>query len=363
MLKSQNLSKEASNQMDMNDYELGGRRGQNAIDCGLANAAWYQSDVPRKAMKEFMKRDDGPADRDTLILFSVMAASLVGIFATYPSWWSIPFFLVYGVLYGSAMDSRWHECGHGTAFKTFWKNDALYQIASFMMLRNPVRWKWSHARHHTDTIIVGRDPEIVATRPPSYWNLFVGFTGVADTFNGLKTMLKNAVGEIDPSEKTYIPESEYEKLIFIARVWVLIYMITVGLAVLYQSWLPILLIGTPRIYGAWHHVLTGLIQHAGLDEDVIDHRLNSRTCYMNPVSRFIYWNMNYHCEHHMFPMVPYHQLPKLHEFLKPDLPKPYRNMWSAYKDIYNSLSIQRTTDPSYALTPDMPETAKPFKTI
>ena len=63
------------------------------------------------------------------------------------------------------------------------------------------------------------------------------------------------------------------------------------------------------MYGAWLHVLTGLTQHAGLAEDVLDHRLNSRTVYMNPVFRFIYWNMNYHVEHHMFPMVPYHALP------------------------------------------------------
>ena len=55
--------------------------------------------------------------------------------------------------------------------------------------------------------------------------------------------------------------------------------------------------------------MTGLLQHGGLAEDVLDHRLNSRTVYMNPVSRWIYWNMNYHVEHHMFPMVPYHALP------------------------------------------------------
>ena len=36
------------------------------------------------------------------------------------------------------------------------------------MVRNPVEWRWSHARHHTDTIIVGRDPEIVAMRPPGH---------------------------------------------------------------------------------------------------------------------------------------------------------------------------------------------------
>ena len=45
-------------------------------------------------------------------------------------------------------------------------NDAIYQIASFMVLREPTVWRWSHTRHHTDTIIVGRDPEIAAPRPP-----------------------------------------------------------------------------------------------------------------------------------------------------------------------------------------------------
>ena len=50
---------------------------------------------------------------------------------------------------------------------------------------------------------------------------------------------------------------------------------------------------------------------------------NSRTVYMNPVFRFVYWNMNYHLEHHMFPMVPYHALPALHAEMKADTPKPY----------------------------------------
>ena len=73
--------------------------------------------------------------------------------------------IVYGVLYGSASDSRWHECGHGTPFKTRWYNDVVYQIASFMVLKEPTVWRWSHSRHHTDTIIVGRDPEIAVMRP------------------------------------------------------------------------------------------------------------------------------------------------------------------------------------------------------
>ena len=59
---------------------------------------------------------------------------------------------------------------------------------------------------------------------------------------------------------------------------------------------------------------------------MLDHRLNSRTVTTNPVFRFVYWNMNYHVEHHMFPMVPYYALPKLHDMMKHDTPAPYPSL-------------------------------------
>ena len=105
------------------------------------------------------------------------------------SWWCVPFFLVYGVLYGSASDSRWHECGHGTAFKTRWMNDAVYQIACFMIMRNPVTWRWSHTRHHTDTVIVGRDPEIAVMRPPDLLRLVLNFFGILDVWHAMVDMV------------------------------------------------------------------------------------------------------------------------------------------------------------------------------
>ena len=80
-----------------------------------------------------------------------------------------------------------------------------------------------------------------------------------------------------------------------------------------------------------------LTQHAGLAEDVLDHRLNSRTVYMNPIFRFLYWNMNYHVEHHMFPMVPYHALPRLHAAIKADCPPPYPSSWTAYTEIIHAI--------------------------
>ncbi len=343
------------------DYSLTGRDGRLAVDRGLAAAEWYHTDVPRKDMKSLMQRSDMPAIRDTVIWLGLMVVFAAAACWLYPSLWSIPLLLAYGVLYGSASDSRWHECSHGTAFRTQWMNQWVYQIACFMIMRNPVTWRWSHTRHHTDTYIVGRDPEIAVMRPPVLFKLVLNTFGILDSFDAMTKMLWHAVtGSLTTDEQTYVPESEWSKAISVARVWFLIYAATIALTVYLQSWLPMLLVGTPRLYGAWHHIMTGLLQHGGLADNVLDHRMNSRTVYMNPISRFIYWNMNYHIEHHMFPMVPYHALPRLHALIKSDLPEPSPSQWAAYKEILPAWRRQLQGQ-DYFLLRALPPTARPYR--
>lgn len=342
------------------DYSLLGRDGKLAAETGLAAAAWYHTEVSRKDMKELMKRSDQPAIRDTVIWLGSMLLLAAAVVWLWPSWWSAPLLLAYGVLYGSASDSRWHECGHGTAFKTQWMNDWVYQIACFMIVRNPVTWRWSHTRHHTNTIIVGLDPEIAVMRPPLLARVAGNFFGLFDMWAGIKTMLYNAAFGPTPEEKTYIPDMEQHKVRKVALIWVGIYVAAIAIALWTRSWLPVLLVGTPRLYGAWHHVMTGLLQHGGLADDVLDHRMNSRTVYMNPISRFIYWNMNYHVEHHMFPMVPYHALPRLHDMIKFDLPAPTKSIWAGYKEILPVWRRQLRGEDMY-LVRDLPATARPYR--
>jgi fatty acid desaturase len=342
------------------DYSLVGADSRRAIEIGLASAEWYHSEVPRGVMKELMQRSDGPAVRDTALWFALLFGSAAGGIYFWGSWACVPFFLVYGVIYGSSCDSRWHECGHGTAFRTAWMNELIYQIASFMVMRNPVTWRWSHARHHTDTYIVGRDAEIVWMRPPKTLLAVLALFDVIGAFNSIRTLVRNAAASLSPDEKNFIPETEWPKAIFAARVHMAIYAATILAALALQSWLPLMLIGLPRIYGSWHMVMCGHLQHAGLAENVLDHRLNSRTVYMNPISRFIYWNMNYHIEHHMFPMVPYHALPRLHELIKNDLPAPNTSIMDGYREIILSLRRQRG-DPEYYLRHELPPTARPYR--
>ncbi len=116
-------------------------------------------------------------------------------------------------------------------------------------------------------------------------------------------------------------------------------------------------IGLPSLYGRWLALYFGMTQHMGLAEDVLDHRLNSRTVYMNPFFRFVYWNMNYHVEHHMFPMVPYHALPKLHEAVKADCPPAYPNTIAVFREIIPALARQ-LRDPSYFVKRELPSAAR-----
>lgn len=336
------------------DYSLVGKETARAIEKGLTDAKWYTSPVPKEKMRELLERRDGPAIRDTLLWFALLFLFGGSGYLLWGTWWAILPFAFYGVLYGSVSDSRWHESSHGTAFKTDWMNNVLYELASFMVLRESVHWRWSHTRHHSDTLIVGRDPEIVVMRPANLFSLF--FLNVFD-FNALKMYVSNVAlhltGKLTPEELTYIPQSEHQKLFLRARIYVLIYAAVIAFSVYIGSILPLMYIGLPNIYGSWLMLVYGYTQHSGLAENVLDHRLNCRTVYMNRLNRYLYWNMGYHVEHHMFPLVPYHALPKLHELVKADMPTPYNGLLEAYREIIPAV-VRQSTDPDYYVKRQLP---------
>lgn len=340
------------------DYMLIGGAALRATAAGLVNANWYKCAVPRPLMKQLMQRDNTQAIRDTAIWYVLILGSAALFVYGWSAGWSAlaicATYFVYATLYCGPADSRWHEAGHGTAFKTRWCNELLYLLASFQVLRRPTRWRWSHARHHTDTLVTGRDPEIAAPLPfdilGSLLNLFAIKNGPIE----LIAAVRNACGHISAEEKSFVPETEWPKMVREARIWVLIYALLIGTAVAMHSWLPLLLLGLPPgMLGAWLYNYTGYTQHAGLPENVLDHRLNCRTVYMNPLLRFLYWNMNYHIEHHMFPMVPYHALPRLHTAIKNDCPPPYPSTIAAYREILPAM-IRQARDPGHSVRRPLP---------
>ncbi len=335
------------------DYSLTGVNAALAVEKGLAEAEWYTTPVPKTEMRQLLERRNGPAIRDTAILFGLLLATGYATVALWGTVWVVIPYMIYAVLYGTSSDSRWHECGHGTAFKTDWMNSLLYEIASFMVMRESVVWRWSHNRHHSDTIIVGRDPEIQIPRPPDISALVLSLFNVGGYRTYFPNLIRHALGRMTPGERTFIPVSEFSKIYRNARICVVLYGLVIATAIYWQSWIPIFLFVLPQFFGTWLMIIHNTTQHAGLAENVLDHRLNCRTVYMNPISRFIYWNMNYHVEHHMFPLVPYHALPKLHAVIKSDCPAPYPSILAAWGEILPAI-LRQVKDPAYHVKRQLP---------
>ena len=62
-----------------------------------------------------------------------------------------------------------------------------------------------------------------------------------------------------------------------------------------------------------------LMAEHGRCPQVADMLANSRTTFTTAAMRRLAWNMPYHAEHHAYPAVPFHALPRFHELAKAHL--------------------------------------------
>ena len=94
----------------------------------------------------------------------------------------------------------------------------------------------------------------------------------------------------------------------------------------------------------------------GLRSDLPDFRKCVRTITLDPISEFLYWHMNWHLEHHMFAAVPCYNLPKLHQVVADDMPKP-RTMLGAWEEMRETYRKQME-HPTYEFDTPVPVSTK-----
>jgi fatty acid desaturase len=81
----------------------------------------------------------------------------------------------------------------------------------------------------------------------------------------------------------------------------------------------------------------GAPQHLGMDPQLPDFRRNSRTYTCSPLLGFCYWNMQYHLEHHMYPAVPFFNLPKLRSEIESQLPPAPHGLIATWREILDKV--------------------------
>ena len=188
---------------------------------------WYRPDISRRELKELMRRDDAKGLIDFGIWGLCLAASGYAAYLLVGSYWAIPAFFVYGTIYSSC-DARWHECTHGTPFKTRWLNETFFQLSCLMNMKEGTFTRWSHTRHHTETIMVGLDPEIQVMRPANLKRVLLDFLWIPDAIQMFKVMILHALGVASKEAKEFVPQSEWRKMFCWSRAYLLIYAGMIG---------------------------------------------------------------------------------------------------------------------------------------
>ena len=225
----------------------------------------------------------------------------------------------------------------------------------------PTRWRYTHFVHHGNTY---------STNDPFDHEIEYG-NNLRETTKGLiiniipfldLVFIKNhisfeifqhALGIKTKVMQDSIPENAQTKVIFNSRAFVIIWALIIFWSIIVSSWMPMLYFLLPQFYGKTLHKLVAFTQHAGLARDIKDHRFSTREMYLNPILSFLYWKMEYHLTHHMFPTVPSYNLDKLHHHIKDQLPKPNNGLIDAYREIIPALIKQRE-DSSYSIKKDIP---------
>ena len=190
------------------DYSLVGPEAEKAVAAGLASAKWYSAADPARRTQGADAARRWPAIRDTLIWF---AAFIVSGGLGYYFW---------GTLGGGAVlprlrralrlvaDCRWHECGHGTAFKTRWMNDVVYQIACFMVLREPTSGAGAiPATTPTPSSSAATRRSSCRGRRTS-WHCCSTSSAQERSSAAFRKVFLHAAGRLTEEETTFIPETE-----------------------------------------------------------------------------------------------------------------------------------------------------------
>jgi len=320
---------------------------------------WYRTPVDKQTLRELTSRSDLKGARQALGHLALLA--LLGgtaIAAQLTAAWP----LMLGALFFYGMTARFsvnalHELAHGTVFHTAALNSWFCNIFAFLSLVNRHYFWLSHRQHHRYSLHQPYDQEVVE---PELHDLS-SFLRQGLVSLDLRLSLQPLVEQYDLAiGKT---RGEWQRRLFalatpgeraairrFARITLALHLLIAVTAFSAGLWIVPVLLLLNRQFGTLPFLLCNNSQHAGLMDGVDDFRLCARTLYLAQPLRFLYWNMNYHIEHHMYPAVPCYKLASLHSVIQEDLPPTLKGLWSTWKEINYAVDRQRQ-DASFRLSP------------
>jgi fatty acid desaturase len=339
---------------------------------------WYRCKVDRAVMSELMRKSDARAFAQIipqLLLYAATAtlAYLAFLEVHASNWpWALPVLLL--ALFVHATFSRFlfvapiHELVHKTPFRTQAWNEVFLKIYSFLSWADYVGFRVSHVKHHQATVHADDDGEVVLPQgldwhgvkfiiarltcsPIRIFRLFRNWVNAArgrlticDEFLGVEWLHR-----IIPESSTALRRDHRNW----ARTVLFGHLALAALFIVSGHWFLIIIVNFGCLGCNWFAVICSYPQHVGLAPNVSDFRLCCRTYTCGWLPAFLYWNMQYHVEHHMFPAVPFYNLPKLRQAIEHDLPPAPHGLWATWMEILPIMKRQRQ-DRDYVFVPRLP---------
>jgi fatty acid desaturase len=273
---------------------------------------------------------------------------------------AIPFLYVYYFFYGFWVAIA-HELQHKTVFAKSldWFSEILFFFVQTILWNSPRYARISHRLHHRYTMVRGIDPE---TRWPevitSKWlkKYLMGFIlrilVIGAVFNLLKdvwTQVSRAAGVKDRMMRDRCSAKDMV-IIRIESVGILFVHILIAFTAIYFGVWQLLLFATiawqigMAIENLWHQT-----EHIGRLYNVNDQRLCTRSVRVGPFIKMIFWGLDDHVEHHLFPIVPSRNLPKLHKELTAYVPEQ-KNIIACWKEMF-AITREKDRNPASEFVP------------
>ena len=239
-----------------------------------------------------------------------------------------------------------HEAAHQRLFATKWLNEHVGQAgtAAAIVFSMPV-YRSLHLKHHRiplqdddpDLSLIGGYPIDAASFRRKLWR---DVSGVS-YFKFFSYFVKGAAKLKQKRDGEKAPANESAKL----PAWFVVGSI---LAVQGAMFGALAAAGHPWLYLTlwWLPLMTvlqlllrirGITEHAGYRPSA-DQRLCSRTV-VNPVETFFFapHRVAFHIEHHVYPGVPFFNLPRVHALLKERGALPEKNVYTSYRGVLRDL--------------------------
>lgn len=239
----------------------------------------------------------------------VLAGALIWMVSSrYGVLWALPLMAAQGYLVAFLFMAV-HETAHKTAFRSRGLNLAVGYLSGFIIGLPYEYYCLFHWDHHRYTQDPDKDPElIVGVKPASDTQLAVAYSGLLQVAGRLRLLLGHAItGKV---VVPWIPENKRGTIVAEARAYVASYALLLALSLWFSSALLLWVWIVPLIIGQFFLRPYLYAEHTGCDRTRSAFQ-NTRTTYTGAIVKWIAWNMPYHVEHHAYPSIPFHALPKL----------------------------------------------------